>query len=176
MKTEITVTDIELALTMGGPLDKRRYVVVPNVYWGWGLSYEADLIAVHRETNCVMEVEIKRTVQDFRNDRKKQKFWERGRLDRRIRRFYYAMPKQIADVVRQELPPGAGLYVLELDEERGVVTVDVAVRAKRVADSRMATPEEIKTLHELASMRYWDLRNTMHRYHRDCFQKPEVPA
>lgn len=171
MKPDISVTDIELALTRMGPLDKRRYLVVPNVYWGWDLSYEADLIAVRTDSLQVTEVEIKVSVSDFRNDRKKRKFENGFGLDRRIQRFFYAVPAAISAKVEPELPPGAGLFIISR-EEYGV-TVEIRRRAQRLTTARPSTPEEMLKLHQLAAMRYWDLVQTLNAYHRDCQPKPE---
>lgn len=48
----------------------RIYDIVPNVYWGWNLRHEADLICVNSNM-YVTEVEIKVTAADLKADFKK---------------------------------------------------------------------------------------------------------
>jgi hypothetical protein len=151
----------------GAYFERRRWLVVPNVSWGWGLSYEADVIAVGKTGWC-HEVEIKVDRQDLVNDVKKKK-WERG-LGARIQKFWYAVPVELVDVALAVRPPG-------LDVLPGVISVGppsssgafpkvsvVRVAAPR-ANSRRINDDERGELLRLAGLRYWDQRMTCSQYH-----------
>jgi len=154
-KNKLTSADIEMALTsyQGSPFKPRRYVVVPNVSWGWNLRYEADVIAVSPSGWCT-EVEIKVSRSDLLVDAKKRK-WEPRGLDARIRRFFYAVPEALRAAVEAwpRRPAVAGLIVVGDDGVGRVVKAATTIKT-----ARPATDEEILCLHRLASIRYWDLR------------------
>lgn len=73
-----------------------------------------DVIGITK-SRFLIEVEIKRSVADFRNDAKKpqvaRRAFEGVRMDRYPKYFYYMMPRKIADKVMDEIPPWAGLMV-----------------------------------------------------------------
>lgn len=140
----------------GAPFDARRLLVTPNVSFGWGLYYEADLICVTSAAYCY-EVEIKISAADLRADALKKK-WRRP-LDPRLKRFYYAVPDYLRD------------DAMKTEDRFGVVRVyrrngdtrnyaEIIRPAKDLPGHRPATPEEISCLHRLNSLRYWDLRHT----------------
>jgi len=113
--------------------------VLPNTFTGSRGEYEMDLMCI-RKSGYVEEVEIKRSVADFRNDFKKTARdkligpsryaynMDRGRLyeyrDRNkhemlaaglllANRFSFLIPEEIQD--KCEIPEYAGLYVLTAD-------------------------------------------------------------
>lgn len=51
-------------------INPRINLIVPNVYWGWDLKHEADMIIVN-SNNKVTEVEIKTNISDLKADFKK---------------------------------------------------------------------------------------------------------
>jgi hypothetical protein len=71
--------DIEVAVANW--YGHRANLIVPNVWWGWGMRYEADLVVL-RPSGCVEEVEIKVTASDIRAERKKSHLHD----DPRVRR------------------------------------------------------------------------------------------
>jgi hypothetical protein len=180
----MTSADIELALTsyQGSPFHRRRWFVVPNVSWGWGLGYEADLICVNPGGHAV-EVEIKVSRSDLRADAKKNKWaawrpgntegavFRRGTLDHRIWKFYYAVPQQlVADCLALEGGwPGAGILAVAADH-----TVTMVRRPMPITATRLVTPDELVKLGHLAAMRYWDQRLDNHRL-RDEIQSLRSP-
>lgn len=140
----------------------RRYVVVPNVYWGL-LPHEADL-AVLSDAGWLSEVEIKIRVSDFRNDAKKAKHKSPGLSVRGdcITDFYYAMP---ADIWAKSNPEwlllGAGLITVEANHtfpEHDMAKVVQKPMARPTA--RKLSEAERLQLIRLGYLRYWSRRET----------------
>jgi len=132
----------------------RQWCSVRNVSWGFGLDYEADLLVCSR-AGVLTEIEIKTSVQDWKNDAKKRKH-RFG--DQRIRRFYYAAPLKLAERHGEFWsPPGAGIVGLRTEEEfkenkpRVVVLKRAALRQRQSIDA-----EDMARLARLGSMRAWD--------------------
>lgn len=87
--TNLTVKQIEYALYSSDVFDKKTYIMVPNISYGL-LSYEADFIAMSK-TGYITEVEIKRSLSDFKADFKKKHLHN----DPLVYYFYYCIPEKI---------------------------------------------------------------------------------
>ena len=64
LDTKLSVHDIEDAIILRYTRGIRNDIVVPNVSWGMGINYEADLIVLNRQ-GYATEYEIKRSYSDF---------------------------------------------------------------------------------------------------------------
>ena len=64
-------TAAEIEVVVAQYFDPRRNVIVPNVWWGWGLRHECDLV-VMTKTGYAYEVEIKVSRSDLKADLKKR--------------------------------------------------------------------------------------------------------
>lgn len=162
MTSDITAHQITDALTRDGEVFScRRWTVCPNVSWGWGLAYEADLIAVSK-AGYVNEVEIKISRSDLVADRRKAKHTGGG-LDPRVKRFWYAVPTVLVEAALSIAPPHHG--VIEIHEVKN--SWDTAPRLKTRISRAAATIETAKSittvqmseLLRLGYLRYWDLRH-----------------
>jgi hypothetical protein len=156
----MTAADITNAVVCHGtPFSRRQWTVVPNVSWGWGLDYEADLIAISR-TMRVNEIEVKISLQDLKNDVHKEK-WKRG-LGKRIHKFWYAVPQElVADAIALKLPEGTIQGVIGIwptDKAHDFPRSKIVQVARPRADARKATDKEVSELYRLGYLRYWDLR------------------
>lgn len=80
--------DVELAVV--SLLDYRRYIMVPNVSWGFGLRHEADLLAMDPQGR-ITEIEIKVSKSDLLADFKKPHQHESPYISRLV----YAMPESM---------------------------------------------------------------------------------
>ncbi len=98
--------DMELAVAM--LLNYRIHSIVPNVYWGWGLRHEADMIAVNG-SGYVTEIEIKVTKSDLVNDFKK----EHGHESKKIHRLVYAVPDNILESAMSVVPERFGIIAVK---------------------------------------------------------------
>ena len=127
----------------------RRNVIVPNVSWGLGLHYEADLVVL-RPSGWAEEIEIKISKSDIKADLKKSRAHE----CRWFRRLWFAVPVVLAD--SPDIPERAG--ILSVDDELRVKVVRPAKIVKHA--ERMPEHKQKKLLH-LASMRVWTLKEKL---------------
>lgn len=145
---KITSQDIEIAVARH--FGWRQNVIVPNVHWGLGLCYEADLVVL-RPSGWAIEVEIKVSAADIRADLLKR-FQHNSNL---FRELYFAVPAALAE--NPNIPAQAG--ILSVSEERpgwlAVKKVRDAVPRKFAAKWK---PETRQKLYELAAMRTWTLK------------------
>lgn len=87
IETKLSVKEIERIIVsyLGGV---RTNLIVPNLSWGF-LNHEADLISIDKN-GYLTEVEIKRSLEDFKADFKKENYHD---TDERVYRFGY-FPKE----------------------------------------------------------------------------------
>lgn len=149
--------DIALALTRtGAPFSFRKWIVVENVSWGWGLTWEADLIAVSK-SRYATEIEIKVNKYDLRHDRDKRKH-HRSSFGK-IKALYYAVPSElISDAMNPEIvdPKYGIIEVCEPKISYDHPTCKIIRRAVFDKKARELSKDEIHTLTKLAMYRYWD--------------------
>jgi len=151
MHKKLTAYDICNILTKRGSVfNYSTWEVVPNVYFGWGLHYEADLIAVSKSM-WASEIEIKISKSDLTRDKYKTKFTRFG-LDERIKKFWYAIPEELYDVAVKVLNPEYGIIVVSAN------CAEVRRKAKNRKQARKVTGKELQKLLHLGVLRYWSLR------------------
>jgi hypothetical protein len=148
MKTE----DIEIAIA--SYFDTRKVVIVPNLYWGLGFQHELDL-AVVTHNNYIWEIEIKISKSDLKADAKKK----HGHYSNKVKRLYFAVPKELQEDALILIPERAGLFIV--DENRRVELI------KKPITNVLARPleqKEIEHLHKLIQMRFWTLKRNVYYY------------
>ncbi len=107
-----------------------------------------DVIGITK-SRFLIEIEIKRSVADFRNDAKKPHIAQRGTekfsmigadytLKNSPKYFYYMMPRKIADKVINEIPEWAGLLVAQENQ----LTATVLKKAPANSLSKRLSLEE----------------------------------
>lgn len=163
------------ALTSRGAIfDSGRWTCVPNVSWGWGLDYEADLIAVSK-AGWANEVEIKCCKYDLKADHLKAK--HRGGpglyLDERIKRFWYAVPSLLLETALDPAIVDKTFGIIEIESPKNSYDFPRARMERQAVNrgrARLVTAEERVKLMHLGLLRYWELRRKL--------AKPtaEVPA
>jgi hypothetical protein len=131
----------------------RRFVSVPNVWWGLGLSHEADLFCV-TPSRYVHEIEIKISKADLFNDIKKPKHLN---PDARISYFYYAVPKELVEfiTVQNGFNPRAGIIELYIGGYHEELTAKKIKKAEKLPNSIKLSDEDYVRLLELGVMRIW---------------------
>jgi hypothetical protein len=147
MPYKLNTSDVEFAVARY--FNPRINLIVPNVYWGLGFSYELDLLICSPAGYCT-EVEIKVVKSDIKAEEKKSHRHD----SKKIRRFFYAVPDYIQDC--EYLPMDCGL--ITVDKNLFCKTI----RAPRV--NKIARPlreDEYITLLKLGCMRIWTLKETL---------------
>lgn len=150
METRRTLNEIECALA--DFFDIRKNIIVCNVSWGF-LEHEADILVLSK-TGYLTEIEIKRSLQDFKADFKKKKSFDK------IKSFYFCIPESILE------------KCLELIRENndysnvvnGIITYNESLKLsinKRKIWGRTVKPlfiEEQLQIARLGAMRVWKLK------------------
>ncbi len=131
----------------------RQNIIVPNISWGFGLRYEADMVIL-RPSGWAMEVEIKVARSDIAADLKKHCFHNSNMF----RQLWFALPEEISDDYR--IPQNAGILAMVKHDWKHAVTrfAKVVRPAKLNPLARKLTNDETKKLLELGVMRIWSLK------------------
>lgn len=155
LDTKLSVREIEdmiiLKLHQGGV---RSNLCVPNVSWGAGIDYEADLVVVSK-AGYATEYEIKRSWTDFLADFKKGECAHKAPW---VYRFAYVVPDNIIGKVLLFFKDRGG-------EIPAVVGYTEDGQLKRYCGSyeikggRKMFIEEQLNIARLGTLRYWSLRN-----------------
>lgn len=166
MPDKLNTSDVESAVAKY--FNPRINLIVPNVYWGLGFSYELDLLICSQSFYCT-EVEIKVSKSDIKAEQNKR----HTHRDNKIKRFFYAVPWYLQDC--EYLPSNCGLIVV--DDNLRCKTMRPP-RVNRFA--RRLTPDEHIKLLELGCMRIWTLKETIADRRRRAenrvqSQLPEAP-
>ena len=143
---------VEIELALANHLGYRRNLIVPNVFWGFDLKYEADLLVVTKNHYC-WEIEIKVTISDLKAEKNKS---YRAHCSNRIKRLYFAVPDAMATEAMGFIPERAGLFSVS---EGGYVRALKPPKLNKSA--RALTQEEINKLYELSAMRIWSLKRAL---------------
>lgn len=174
-KPQLTVLGIQRSLALQL---FHRDVVCPNCTW---TGHEADMLVIRGLR--LLDVEIKFSRADLRNDVHKDKWWryvdpphnesypswrhrgEQVKLKRswppNIWKHYYVFPEAVLpkDPAKRaaliaELPPMSGIYTAR--PVGGWAHFDVVRRAKPRPDARVLEPHEAMHIARLISTRYWN--------------------
>ena len=158
MIPKITAADIELAVSKH--FGHRTTLMVPNVSWGWGLRYEADMVVIR--SGYAMEIEIKVTAADIVADTKKFHSHDA----KVFRMLWFAVPEALAGHPR--IPAKAGImaycqrvYHPGTSSEYSVPTIEVR-RAPQINKAATKISDEQRFgLARLGAMRIWDLKTAL---------------
>jgi hypothetical protein len=145
-------TAAEIEHRIADYFDPRRNIVVPNVWWGWGLNHECDLVVL-TNSGYAYEVEIKVSRADLRADLKKR----HGHSDwnGKLRRIYFAVPERLSDYALKLIPKPAGLLMVGQGIDRLAGLVCKLREADINPGARRLNPDERFKLAKLGTMRVW---------------------
>ena len=150
-RDDITAPEIELAIARH--FNYRQHIIVPNVTWGWGLNYEADIVVL-TQAGYAWEIEIKTTAADIRADLKKHHHHD----SKRFKLLWFAVPEELAQ--NPNIPAHAGILAVkrEKNDPWGTPRIEtirgpvVNRHADKLSDSQRLD------LLRLAAMRTWNLK------------------
>ena len=162
--TSPTSNKIVSALTRSlAVFDRRKYLILPNAYYGMGFSYEMDLLIITWTGRIGYEVEVKISLADLKRDLSKSKFETnkrtgRNRLSDRVAGMWYAMPIQVWEKGAEHVPDDAGVIVIG-EVSRGSWTDTVASVVRKPARKKGLykwKDQELAKMAHLLSMRLLD--------------------
>lgn len=146
IKNGMKTSDIEISVAKY--FDYRRNVIVPNVSWGLGLRYEADLVVL-RKSGFAIEIEIKTSASDIKADLKKGSSAHCSNL---FRELWFAVPDNLAQ--NQNIPEKAG--ILAIGNE-----IKIVRPARRNSNAQCWDNKRRNKLLELGLMRIWKLKEKL---------------
>lgn len=141
---------LQIEIALARMFNYRQNLMVPNVWWGFGLRYEADLVVV-RPSGWMLEIEIKVTSSDIRADLKKKILHD----DRRFKQLYFAVPEALEN--HADIPMRAG--IISVKEKTGWAHIIRGALLNKNAE-KISAADKLRLL-ELGVMRVWSLK--MHR-------------
>lgn len=148
-RPKLTAQQVEIAIAEH--FNYRRNLIVPNVHWGLGLHYEADLVVL-RPSGWAIEVEIKVSASDIKADLKKR----RSHDSNLFRELYFAVPDALSE--HPDIPEHAGILAVYWHRP-GWLRVKALRRASLRKTATKWKPETRQRLCELAAMRIWSLKH-----------------
>lgn len=155
LDTKLSVKEIEDAIILHLTSGIRSNLIVPNVSWGMGINYEADLVVVSK-SGYATEFEIKRSYSDFIADFHKD---EKAHKAPWVYQFFYVLPLSIKEKVEAFIenariePPAIFFY-----DEAGRFSKSNGGHSYIEGGRKMFLEEQLK-IAKLGVMRYWSLRN-----------------
>jgi hypothetical protein len=167
---------------------KSDLCVLPNCTW---TGDEIDLLVVTRDLR-IIDVEIKVSRADLKQDRDKSKWWHQPWGDwvdgkwvqpakiakpwpRKVWKHYYAMPAALwTDALLDFIQPVSGVLLVD-ETHRGTPTIECVKRAKPCRDVSILTAEQVVHIARLASLRMWDAYRDLERRERDEAKTAAIP-
>ena len=143
---------LEIELAIAKHFNYRTNIIVPNVWWGLGLDYEADLVVL-RSSGYAIEIEIKTSKSDIKADLKKR-FRHNSNL---FKELWFAVPKNLEN--DPNIPERAGIITVEdKGSYRKVKRVRNPTRNKNA--KAWSEAKKHKLVH-LGLMRIWGLKEKL---------------
>lgn len=150
MDTKLTIEEIQLAIYNSKRWNIRTDIFVPNVSYGL-LEYEADLVILNK-TGYLTEIEIKRSLEDFKADFKKG----HSHNDPKIYHFYYCLPLSIKEQALKILSEkNQRIPAILFYNENGEISR--AGGFSQRGGRKLFIEEQLK-LARLGCFRYWNLK------------------
>lgn len=154
------VTTNEMEVAIAKHFGVRSHIIVPNVSWGF-FNHELDMFLI-RKSGYGFEVEIKRSVSDFRADFNKK----HGHVDKknRIVQLYYAFPEELFHKLEKDVPLDCGIISVATYGNNHMARV--RREATRRKGARALTDKEIAKITRLGVMRIWSLKDKLNKLKR----------
>lgn len=156
-KLKLTALDIEIAVSKF--FNFRTHLIIPNVWWGLHLPYEADLVVLS-DSGYATEIEIKVANSDIKADKNKR-FQHDSNM---FKKFYYAVPDYLQH--SEHLPTDCGLIIVDKN-----LNCKIVRPSKNNKYARKLQPSEILKLASLGCMRIWNLKTHLQKVKNQLKQK-----
>ncbi len=156
--SKLKAVDIEIAVARHFGI--RKNLIVPNVALGIKI-HECDLLIITK-SGLAYEVEIKVSKADLIADLSKKHHHN----DERIKRLYFAIPKEIESEI-EKIPPEAGVLTIERRWVRDIcqkLILHACVKCIREAKNKSNykfSDKEKYAVARLGTMRIWELKKKL---------------
>jgi hypothetical protein len=152
MKEQPKIHSGHIEITVAKLFDYRRNIIVPNVSWGWHLSYEADMVMVNAN-NYATEIEVKISISDLKKDFKKRKHLQPSKV---FKFMYYAIPVEMMEKAKEIIPEKYGIITVKWNGYKYVATRYRGAKVNRWAG--VVSNQHLINLMRLAAMRIYTLK------------------
>jgi hypothetical protein len=134
----------------------RRNIIAPNISWGLNI-HECDMLII-RESGYAVEVEIKRSKQDLKND-----FLKRHQHStNKTKEFYYAIPDEYYDDWKHLIFNSTQVCgIITYRYTSGLIVAQIKDRAPTKKNCRKLSQVEMLKAAKLGCMRIWDLKQVL---------------
>lgn len=129
---------------------REQKVCIPNIFL---FDWEMDFCCI-TPAGVIIEVEVKISLADWQNDRRKAKWVSSNRA--KIGRCYYAVPHYLVHKLPSWVPEEIGLISVGTDDNGDATKVREIVKEARLVSKYRASAKDIETLYRGAHFRYWD--------------------
>lgn len=121
---------IELEIKLMQYFDVQKNIIVPNVYNGIGINYEADLVVLSK-SGYATEIEIKTTKSDLLKDKFKKNYHNSNLF----KYLFFAVPESIKEIALNEIPKNAGLFIVKknMDIKKNGIVISKEIYLARPA-------------------------------------------
>lgn len=150
-----TVSLIEMEIALSNLFSYTKSIIVPNISWGFNI-HECDLFII-KSSGYAIEIEIKRSLQDTKNDANKK----HDHSDNRIREFYFAIPIELYESCRDLIPKHAGIITIGKTKYGKIYRALIERKATINNNSRKLTIEEQLKIARLGTLRIWNLKKKL---------------
>lgn len=154
LSRDIKTLDMEVALMTH--LDVRKNIIVTNVSYGLGV-HECDILKLSKACYAT-EYEIKVSRADLRKDFEKN----HTHTSKKIKNFFYAVPKHLELYALELIPETAGLVIVNYNRNGRLVVEQVRASVAN-ASARKLTDSEVNKLLKLGCMRILSLKKVIQR-------------
>ena len=146
----------EVELAVASFFGVRRNLIIPNVSWGWGLYYEADLVVVTK-AGYAKEIEIKVSRSDLIKDKDKKHSHD----CEKFKELYFAIPQKLLRDI-EHIPERAGIIVCEkvMHNDKPHFKAKLERPAKKNFANKLSLYDRYE-LARLGSLRVWDLKRKL---------------
>lgn len=153
--SKVTAKDVEICVAQH--FGYHRNFIVPNISWGMGLLYEADVVVL-RPSGYAVEVEIKVSASDIKADLKK-KYQHDSNL---FCELWFAVPEALTE--HPDIPARAGiLSVYAHPKYPAKLRTKVLRKPERNKLAEKWTQEQRSKFYYLAYLRIWPLKKILQR-------------
>jgi hypothetical protein len=165
MSEPIKWTEHEIQVAIATQLFRRKYLVVPNCGW---TGHECDLLVIDKSLR-IIDVEVKISRADLKQDNKKQKWYEtrpwskrhlpeqRRQWPDKVWKHYYVIPADIwQDSLYKSINASSGVVLVRRQKANNKLAIELIRMAKPDRQAKQLSPADAVDIARLVSLRYWN--------------------